>query len=133
MGRIIRWLVFIPVGFLLVGILQALPPFAVMWAHSYRPEFSFLTIILAIIVVSILGTVGWFWLLGVWATPMLSCRIIAPHPQVAAVIFGTLFCLHQGAFLLGLLSRARWGLAIYHFIFCAIVVVGVVSAYKGDD
>ena len=131
-GKLIRWLVFIPIGFVLGSILQSLPPLGVELARRYKPEFNFLTILIAIVVVSILGSVGWFWVLGVAATPVLACRVIAPNHRVGAVIFGTLFCLFQAIYTLGLFGHASWIFILYQLIFSTIFIVGIVIAYKED-
>jgi hypothetical protein len=136
-GKLIRWLAFIPVGFVLGSILQVIPPLGVALAREYKPEFNFLTVFLAIFAVSIVGTVGWFWALGVFFTPVLSCRTIAPNHRVGSVIAGTLFCVYQGInivwlFGLGLYGQASWVFIVYQLVFSAIFIFGIVTAYNED-
>ena len=104
-GRFIRWLVFLPIGGILVSILQALPPLAVLWAWEYKLEFNLLTLLIGIFVVGFLGTIGSLWVVGLGMTPYLSCKVIAPNNKVGSVIFGTLFCLCQGIFILTLFGH----------------------------
>src|SRR4029453_8338538 len=120
------------IGFVLGSILQSLPPLGVELARAYKPEFNFLTILIAIIVVSILTTVVGLWFFGVFGTPVLSCRIIAPNHRVASVMFGTLFCLFQGLYILGLIGRASWVYILYQLVFSATFIFGIVTAYNED-
>lgn len=130
-GRVIRWLLFLPVGFILVSILASLPPMALALAWGYKPEFSFLILIAAIFVVSIGGTIFCFWVGGVWMTPYLICRVIAPNNKVGSVIFGTLFCLYWVInILMSFLGDASWVLIIYQMVFVGIVIGGTVMAYQ---
>jgi hypothetical protein len=130
-GRFIRWLVFLPIGAILVSILQALPPLAVLWAWGYKLEFNLLTLIIGIFVVSILGAIGWWWFIGLFMTPYLSCKVIAPNNKVGSVIFGTLFCLFQGIFILSLFGHdPSWVFIIYQIVIAGIVIGGTVMAYK---
>ena len=132
-GKFIRWLVFLPIGFVLGSVLQSIPPIVVAFAASYKPQFSFLVLILALIVLSMLLTCIWLWGLAVFGTPYLSCRVIAPNHRVASVIFATLFIFCELAFILGLIGRREpWILVIYNIIFSAIFVGGCVVAYKED-
>ena len=133
-GQLLRWLVFLPIGLFLTVILQGLPPGAVGLARAYKPEFNFLTIIIAIIVVSFLGIFLSLWLACVWMTPFLSCTLIAPNKKVALVIFGTIFCLFQGEFMLSLLSDGTsWIFFTYQLSFSGLLIGGIVLAYKEEE
>jgi hypothetical protein len=133
-GRFIRWLVFLPIGCVLVAILQALPPLAVRLASGYKPEFSCLVLLLAIVAAGMLIPICSMWFMGVWMTPYLSCRLIAPNHKVGSVIFGTLFCLFQGIFILTLFGGDySWVEILYQILFTAIVIGGTVAAYKDSD
>jgi len=130
-GRFIRWALFLPIGCVLLIILQALPPLAVEVASRCKPEFSCLVLIVAIVAVSMLSMIGWMWFLGVWMTPYLSCRLIAPNHKVGSVIFGTQFCLLQGIFILTLFGGDySWVFILYQILFAAIVIGGTVMAYR---
>jgi hypothetical protein len=136
-GKLIRWLAFIPVGCVLGSILQILPPLGVELARSYKPEFNFLTILIAVFAVSIGTTVVWFWGAGVFLTAVLSCRIIAPNHRVGSVIGGTLFSGYQGiniVWLFGLVlyGQASWVFIAYQLVFSAIFIFGIVTAYNED-
>lgn len=131
-GRLIRWLLFIPIGYLLACILQTLPPLAFALAWGWKLEFNFFVLIVAVIAVSFLTSICVFWCACVYLTPYLSCKIIAPDNKVGSVIFGTLFCLFQGIFLLKELlgHDPSWLSIIYQIVFAGIVIVGTVTAYK---
>jgi len=133
-GKLLRWLTFLPLAFLSIGILQHLPVKAVIWASGYKPEFSFLTLIIGLIALSILGTLGWLWFLGLSMTPYLTCGVIAPNNKIATVIFGTLFCLFQGLFLFGVFySDAHWIYKVYMLVVSIIVIGSTVVAYQEDS
>ncbi|MFU8857466.1 MAG: hypothetical protein ACNA8S_10750 [Deferrisomatales bacterium] len=130
-GRLIRWLAFLPIAFFLISLLQTIPVRTVFWAANYIPDLNLLTLILAIVAVSLIGTAGWFWVLGVSMTPVFACGVIAPNAKVGSVIFGTLYCLIQGLFLLGVLSSgAHWVFKGYQLVFGLIVLGGTIGAYK---
>jgi len=63
-GRFIRWFAFLPIGVVLSGLLHAIPLLAIEYARGYRPELNFFTIVMALFVVSILGTLICLWFLG---------------------------------------------------------------------
>lgn len=129
-GKLIRWLAFIPVGFALGGFLEALPPLGVELARAYQPEVNFLTIIMAIVVVAISPWIGPLWFAAVYGTPLLSCRVIAPNHRVGSIVFGTLFCVFKGTFILGLFGRTSWVFILYHLVFTTIFIFGIVGAHN---
>jgi hypothetical protein len=131
-GRVLRWIVFLPIGVVLASVLQSIPPLAVVLAASWHPHFSFLILILGLIALSILGTLAWFWFMASLFTPVLACRVIAPNHRVAAVVFPTLSILYEGSFILRLVGDTPWLLVIYHVIFTIILVAGCVVAYKQE-
>ncbi len=101
----------------------------------YKPEINFLTILLAVVVVPIVGPLLIFFLIswgaGVVASSVLCCRAVAPKPQIAAVVFGTLFCLAQAIIIFGVIQQGySWVLVTYHVIFDVLTLVGIVIAYK---
>ncbi|MBU2574061.1 MAG: hypothetical protein KKH28_08310 [Elusimicrobia bacterium] len=133
-GKSIRWLLFLPVGYILVYILQVVPPLVAAMALHYKPEFNFLVLIIGIIAVSLLCTLGSFWVMGVFMTPTLCCKIIAPNNKIGSVIFGTLFCLFQGFNILASFGLAHyWVSIIYQTVFGAITIGGTVMAYMEDS
>jgi hypothetical protein len=131
-GRVLRWIAFLPVGVVLASVLQSIPPLVVVFAASWRPQFSFLILILGLIVLSVLGTLAWFWVMASFFTPVLACRVIAPNHRVAAVVFATLSVLCEGSFILRLVGDTPWLLVIYHIVFTIILVAGCVMAYKEE-
>lgn len=91
--KFLRWIIFIPIGMILVSWLETLPPRVVIYAMSTKPEFNYLTLIIGIFVVSILGTIFFLWLFLICASVTLSCNVIAPNGKIASIIFGTVYCL----------------------------------------
>lgn len=133
-GKLLRWMVFLPIAFIIIFILQDLPVRVFAWASETRPVLSFLTIIIGLIVVSILGTFAWLWFLGMSLTPLLACGVVAPNSKIGAVIFGTLYCLAHGIYLLSVLqSNAHWIFSAYYLVCGVIIVYGTVMTYKADS
>ena len=77
LGKLIRWLGFIPVCIVVGCILEVLPWLGVAAAMQYKPAFNFLTIMAAVFAVSVGWSVAWFWGVAVFMTPILACRIIS--------------------------------------------------------
>ncbi len=131
-GRVLRWIVFLPIGVVLASVLQSIPPLAVVFAASWHPQFSFLILILGVIAVSILGTLATLWFAASLYTPVLVCRFIAPNHRVAAIVFAMFSILYEGSFILRLVGDTPWLLVIYHIVFTIILVAGCVVAYKAE-
>lgn len=130
-GCVIKWVVFLPLAFLLSGILQVLPLIAVELARGYQPEINFLTILIAVFVVSIVGIFLIYWGRAVVMTPVFCCFVIAPKAEVAAVVFGALFCLSQASWVFGVIQQGdSWVFVAYHVLFGVLTVFGIVIAYK---
>ncbi len=110
--------------------MQMSPPILVGLAKNYKPEFNFLTILIAIFTLSTIGVLIYLWVLGVFATPILACGIIAPNQQVGSVIFGTLFCLSLIYYIVWIFNHSHWLSILYHVIFGALFMNGIIAAYK---
>ncbi|MEN8255860.1 MAG: hypothetical protein ABFR33_10380 [Verrucomicrobiota bacterium] len=94
-------------------------------------EPTFLAIIIAILVVPVFIVLGGIWFVGVLLTPYLNCGLIAPDNRVAAVIYGMLFCLFEGVFLLSILAGGTsWISFGYQLVFLGISVGGIAISYK---
>ncbi|MCG8345303.1 MAG: hypothetical protein MI685_09135 [Chlorobiales bacterium] len=135
-GRVIRWIAFLPTGFALAFLLYYIPIFAVAYAMSYNIEMTLFSIMLAIFLVSVaLGFMS-FWFMGVYSVPMLCCGFIAPNAKVASIIYGTFYVFNTiiGGQLPMLFSYEKnWWLIIYSVVFSIIHFVGIVFAYKSDE
>lgn len=128
---VIRWIIFLPITFVSVYLLHALPILAVKAAFGYRPEITFGTIILAVITVSILGSLCLLWLSGLFISISLSCYALPSNTKIGSVVFGTAFTLYHGELsLAAILIPVHWSLKIYHFIFLAIVICCTVVTYR---
>jgi hypothetical protein len=130
----LRWIAYLPVGFCLTILLQAIPPLIAGLAKAHMPESIFLITLLAVIAVPSLIVFGLLWIVGVLAMPQLNCGFIAPSKRVAVIIYGMLFCLFEGSFLISILTGgASWIFLIYQFVFSVITVSGIVMVYKETD
>ncbi|MBW7893815.1 MAG: hypothetical protein H3C27_01775 [Opitutaceae bacterium] len=134
-GKILRWVLFLPVGLLVSALLESIPIFAYRYAANVELRLTLLTLIIGVIVVSMLFTVLVYWFIGVFFTPKLSCGMIAPTPKIASVIFGTLFVLFQGLTLLGMVlgDQTGWGIIIYKSLFSLLLMGGVVATYVEES
>lgn len=132
-GKAIRWVIFLPIGFIGGALLQGIPPVVFQAAAETKVELTCLALLAAAFVVSIGAGIVYFWAVGVFMAAMFPCRFIAPHPQIGSVVFLTLFLPLQGFFFLSMISEQRWLLTLYHLVYTGIFVAGAVSAYRSDD
>lgn len=127
----LRWITYLPIGFSLTILLQAIPPLIVGLAKAHMPESVFIITILAVIAVPILIVLGLIWVIGVLAMPHLNCGFIAPSKRIAVIIYGMLFGLFEGFFLVSILTGGASRIFLgYQFVFSAITVSGIVLVYK---
>lgn len=139
-GRFLRWVAFLPVGVVLVTILQALPTMVVNLAVylivRWELKLNFLTGLLAVVMLCLICPMILFytWFPWLYKTPVLSCAIIAPNNKIASVIFGALFCIFQGWYLLSLFTEATfWIFRWYQLAFTGIVLAGTVASYQDEQ
>ena len=132
--KIIRAILFIPIGFILLSILQMLPIVLVNWLALKPFSLNWLSILIALIVVSIASGVAGFYAVIVYFITVLTCRIIAPWYRGSTVIFGTLFLLAE---VLSMISWCRAGnsawFLIYHIIFTLVVIGGIFGSYATEE
>lgn len=131
--KIIRLFLYIPIGFILLSILQMIPIALFNWLaiKSFTPNW--LSILIALFVVSIAAGVAGFYGVVVYFTTILACRIIAPWRRISTVVFGTLFLLAE---IVVMVSWCRTGnlewFLIYHISFTLTVVGGLFASYTND-
>ena len=132
--KMIRAVLFIPIGFIILSILQMLPIVLLNWLALKPFSLNWLSILLALFVVSIAAGVAWFYAVLVYFATVLTCRIIAPWYRVSTIVFGTLFVLAE---VLSMISWCRAGnsawLLIYHIIFTLVVIGGMFGSYATDE
>lgn len=133
LGRIIRWFVFLPLCFAMVAILQALPPLVVALLKNIKFYSNFLSVCIAVAVISGLGTAIIMWVLAIITSIWLCCCKIAPRGKPAAIVFGTSFCIFQLCYLITYSGGGGWVFWIYQAIFSAIVLFGTVAACKDQN
>lgn len=130
-GRAIRWVAFLPIGYVLAGLLYAIPIFAAAYAMSYKVEMTLFSIVIAVFLVSIALALINFWFVGVYSVPVLACGLIAPNNKIASVIYGTLYVF--GQLQIFFLPEKNWWVIIYAGVFSIVHFVGIVSAYNNDE
>jgi hypothetical protein len=136
LGRIIRWMVFLPIGFGVAALLEAVPLLGAQWAAGVELKLTLLSLLGGLIALSILGTVVPMWFMAVYTWPTVVCAVLAPRAPVAAVIFGTLFVLFQGLVVLGVLldeGGIAWLFLCYKLGFSAVLIAGMVTAHSAPS
>ena len=123
-----------PVGLLAAAILEVIPIFAYRFAATVELKFTLLTLIIGIIIVSFIFLLLSLWWVGVFLTPTLSCRVIAPVPKVATVIYATIFVLFQVPTLVGMFRDGTgWAIILFKMLFSVLLLGGVVVAYREPE
>lgn len=128
-----RWILFIPIGLALTAVLEGIPIFCYAFASEVEIRFTVLTLLVGCFAATLVLPVAWFWILGVLFSPTLICAVIAPHPKVASVVFGTLFSLFQFLTLARLYEMQNYGVLTYKIIFSTILICGVFLSYSKFD
>lgn len=130
-GRILRWLLFLPIGLLVGAVLESIPILAFRFAATVELRFTLLTLIIGLVFAPFLTSLVALWFYGVFLTPMLACGIIAPTPKIASVIFGTLFLSFQVLTLFSWLfdGQTGWALIIFKALFSLWLMGGIIAAH----
>lgn len=126
--KVIRAVLFIPVGFTILIILQMLPPFLYIWISLKSVTFTWRSVLIAIFVVPSAMTV---YSALVYGATMLTCRIIAPWYRVCTVVFGTLFLVASAMSLIVWYREGHsiWFM-IYQIVFNFLVIAGLFGSYS---
>jgi len=124
--KIVRAILFIPIGLIILFVLQAIPIVLFNWIALKPFTLNWLSVLAALFIVSIGGGIAYFYAMLVFFSPMLTCKIIAPWCRVATIIFGVLFVVLE--FLWYQAGNSLWFL-IYNMIFTLVVVSGLVVSY----
>ena len=128
--KIVRWILFLPIGWVLWLILYALPILAVSITASWKPEFSFLILLIGLIVISFVGAFLGLWLFALSFTPVLACRIIAPNNKIASVIYGTIFVPYAVATFIMMINNGTPWIILGYFLFASVVFFyGIITAH----
>jgi len=131
---LLRWILFIPIGFMLTATLQVMPSLVVGLVKANLPESTFLTVAGTIVAIPVLLLLSWVWGMAVLMIPHLSCRFIAPSNGASAVLYGMLFCLFEGTFMISILKGGTsWLSLVYQLIFLGITAGGIVMLYNGIE
>lgn len=129
--KVLRWLVFIPLAFLLLAIVGAAWGLAIDAARQIEIN-TLLGIVIVVILVTSLP-LFFLFVTPYFLIPYGACGLVAPNPKVGSVILGTLYVLFQGMGILGGLSAGKSGWWVLgHTLVAIIVMVGVVAAYNQD-
>jgi len=131
---LLRWILFLPIGFILTVTLQAIPLQVVQLVDANTPESTLLTILGAVVAVPILIALGGIWFMGVLMAPYLNCAFIAPKNRISAVLYGMCFCLFEGIYLISILAGGTsWTFLLYQLVFSGLTLGGLVMLHKGVE
>ncbi len=134
LGVILRWILFLPVGFISSGFLQATPVLVFYWASSIEWKFTLLNLILGLIAASFITGGVSLWFFGVVMAPYLACKIVAPKKNIAIVIFATLYIFLQAVTLFGYVTSGYpLLLIIYHTLFAVLLIASCVHHFKDSE
>jgi len=133
--KLLRWILFLPVGLFAASVLELIPIFIYQFASTVELRFTLLMLIIGIVVAPFVLGFVWLWLWAVLMTPTLSCSVIAPSPKIASVIFGTLYVLFQIVTLLRMVftDGEVWGIIVYMILFSLLMIGGVYASYSQAD
>ena len=138
MRKIFKWIIWFPIIFIIVAILQVLPIFAYEIARIlglWDINITFWNICFGIVIgVPLFMFLASLWGWAVISTPMWTCNKIAPNNKVASVIFGTLFILFQALTFVGMAQKGYgiWAF-VYGGVFSLLLVFGTVAAYQVES
>jgi len=86
-GLTIRWVAFIPMGFILTGILSFISRFVFVWLGEQSAEG--MSPLVVIIVLAVVGIPAFILYAAFMLTSVVSaCTQVAPKPKIAAIIYG---------------------------------------------
>jgi len=132
-GLGLRWLIFLPIGYLAIGILEVIPLW--LWSTFSVPigELTLLKLLVGIVLVGITLTAAWWYLIAAFFIPRLCCNIIAPTHKVASIIFATLLTYHLASWILFKFHAVPWGLILVECILYILLLLGSISAYFEEN
>lgn len=117
--KFLRWVIFIPVGFILMTILNILPQMIFLIKCE--------SIITAIFLGGLLLSLFLVWIYAIILTPLFVCTKIAPKREVASILFGMLY----SAYLFRvMIIDGHYG---YNIIFMMFFWIGCYQAHTGAE
>ncbi len=126
-GKILRWTSFIPVGAVLLLIIELLSLSFFVWLFQDFRGFVIIGVVfggfftfLPAIVMSYFGSI------------YLITKIICPAPKLGVPIFGTLYLIGNLLNCFSLIYQGSWGMLFYKFVFIIIAVVTFIMVYSED-
>ena len=133
--QILRWVLFLPIGFALLGLWQSLGALCWRLLAGVKVD-SLLEVVIAIIIAGVAINFVFLWIAAFAGIPYFLCTVFAPKSRVAAVMFGTLFVFLHGIRVLFLFSEGAvwWGVGAV--VVLLLVIGGLVAAYNentGDE
>jgi len=129
MVRALRWVLFLPVGFLLQSLLSAVPGLMFLWIFPVIIESAFWRIIATTGIV-LVGFAGLFWVgMLAYGISVMSCRKVAPRLVPAQGIYGVFLALFWVAGLVyGITQSYGWIINAYNAGFIGVCILGVLHA-----
>jgi hypothetical protein len=129
--RILRWLVFLPVAFLLLGLWQLLAALCWQLLSSVTVD-SLLDVIIAFVLAGAAIPVLFAWVGGFIAIPNLTCAFLAPRSRIACILFAVPFIFIYGGYVIMMLQRGATLPALGSLGILILGMIGAVIAYMDD-
>lgn len=127
-GKLIRWIAFLPFAFLSVSFAEIIP----IWATHTANQIEVSSLLGYLVVAfSILFGVPIIisYIFAVYALPRIACYHICPNHKIGAIIFGVLFVQVQAIGFYSIWVYGPFLLGIFKACFSFVILAGVISAY----
>jgi len=134
LGKLIRWLAFVPVGFVLIGLVEITSAASATWILSLK----LWTFVLLLTCVPVLTIAAFFY----FGAIMLATKTICPSRKAGAMVFAVVYSLWMTLWLLLFLvgismgdytARAIVGRLLFRGFFLFIAVSALRSVYTADQ
>lgn len=130
--HLVRWVIFLPIAFVLLAIVEWIALSAIQFSLDVELKFTLFTLLLGIFIFSVGSLIVVPFFAALYSVPRIACTIVAPRPRGALIVFGTLFVLFSIANLIGLLGLAPWWVIVFKIIVFCSVMAGVIGAYSDE-
>lgn len=133
LGLILRWLVFIPVGYIGFLILRLLIVLAVAYAlNTKMGDLNLLVVLLFLLVGSVVLSVVGAILSGIGYATFFACAIVAPNNKAGSAIFGTVLVITQLPYTIGIFRSQGFWMGLAELAVSVAALIGCCIAFYAD-
>ena len=129
--KVLRWIAFLPLAFLLLALWQALGAFCWRLLADVKVD-SLLEVVIAIIIAGVAINLVFLWIAAFAGIPYYLCTVVAPNSRVAAVMFGTLFGFLHGSRVVFLFVEGALWWGVGSLVVLLLVFGGLIASYNED-